>query len=77
MNGWKPIHTAPRDGTLVLCWVEQRPGYCEETGDIPDDEGGHMLIYFEGGEWRFLYGDEDAIEYGPTHWMPLPPPPGR
>jgi len=32
-------------------------------------------MYFDG-EWRILFGGDDAeAEYGPTHWMPLPEPP--
>jgi Protein of unknown function (DUF551) len=41
----------------------------------PDDQGSCAVMYFDG-EWRILFGDDDAeAEYGPTHWMPLPEPP--
>jgi hypothetical protein len=73
MSEWKPIESAPKDGTLILL-------YC------PDDEpcivvGNYYRDEEMDGEW-WLYADElltDACPEGakPTHWMPLPPPPDR
>jgi len=71
-EGWKPIETAPRDGTEVLLWDEDSGGSCEVafwsathscwledfTADPP---AGTDVV----GQTVYL----------PTHWMPLPPPP--
>lgn len=57
---WKPIETAPKDGTGIL-------GFISETWI----EG----IFWNGAEWSYLC-DGDITPYGrsqPTHWMPLPP----
>jgi hypothetical protein len=67
---WKPIETAPRDGTLIL------------LADISPDD--HCVKCAEQGCWEFIeVSDYDGaviydwstamgrIEF-PTHWMPLP-----
>jgi hypothetical protein len=66
---WRPIHSAPKDGTLILIHrTEQR--YAEDTH--------HVARWVAEDEWwqvhdgkfdHALRGDE------PTHWMPLPEPP--
>ena len=62
MSEWRPIETAPRDGTEVLgAWeFAWTGGWCLEP-----------VIYREGA-WIVSW-DHDAAE--PTHWMPLPKPP--
>lgn len=83
---WRPIETAPRDGTQVLLWAEA----WIMTWGI-------QIGLFENGEWHTSEGnvgdndedfdpsaeidsdedfDEDA-NLGPTHWMPLPPSPAK
>jgi hypothetical protein len=59
---WKPIETAPKDGTPVL-------GY--HTGKM-------TTVYWGlWNEWQLVepgaYAEED--DWRPTHWMPLPEPP--
>lgn len=78
---WKPIATAPKDGTHLLAWSkgwgyfacrwytpEQLAEYEDELQPFrpPNDPAD-----YDGG-W-FTLGDVD--EQTPTHWMPLPPPP--
>lgn len=65
-HGWQPIETAPRDGTWVWAFWPVQNG-CDQqrvTCWVADEEGGWM----------------DAADYvdwtQPTHWQPLPPPPG-
>lgn len=65
-DGWRPIETAPRDGTeiLVCMW----------------DDHTMMVVNYEadparpGHPWWTLDGQAYA-EGAPTHWMPLPAPP--
>lgn len=71
MSEWKPIKTAPKDGTkiLVCCfdhgwemevshWVTDEP-YVDEDDQEKTYKG-----------WLPMIGIS-----GPTHWMPLPKPP--
>lgn len=56
---WRPIETAPRDGTLILATVKHI---------------GCDAVSFWGAGWRettngLMLRDE------PTHWQPLPAPP--
>lgn len=65
---WRPIETAPKDGTGVLVYLPdfcrvREAWFCEETGLWPADDP-----YDEDGE---------PCNVGlPTHWMPLPAAPG-
>lgn len=53
---WRPIYTAPKDGTRVLLFA---PDYGQCVGTwIPTSEGGSWI----SGEW----------DVEPTSWMPLP-----
>lgn len=76
-GGWRPIETAPRDGTYIL--IPGRTGRndriavtipecvswrdCPLLGGLPDFQGG----------WRPI--DDAQAARKPTHWMPLPEPP--
>jgi hypothetical protein len=67
MSEWRPIETAPRDGTEVLLyttafngeWIVVQGAYFSSPKQIDD-----------GWETAFGFHGE------PTHWQPLPPPPG-
>lgn len=74
---WRPIDTAPRDGTPVLLWsiYEMIDGACSVAVFAPDFdswvgmcEGDLLDIKTERGLVWWKVQD-------PTHWMPLPPPP--
>lgn len=70
MSEWKPIETAPKDGTEVLLLLEESSRYYS----------GCVVSYFDGGEWRDpLHEDDAELSHSgcgkPTHWMPLPTPP--
>lgn len=65
---WKPIETAPRDGTEYIatdgqiCTVENHPeGYMPGTWTK------------DGNKWSGYASRH--IGYSPTHWIPLPEPP--
>lgn len=74
MTEWQPIETAPKDGTKILL----TPGEVE-TVTIGSFERPHLV-----GEtgWRSIERDSDAwgctyrMDIKPTHWMPIPDPPG-
>lgn len=76
-NSWRPIESAPRDGTQVRLW---RPEIEEETiGSFRVDEG------YSGDEkpgWFDNTYDDYSCGYAstplsPTHWMPLAAPPTK
>jgi hypothetical protein len=62
-DGWQPIETAPRDGTVV--WVFNGEQAC-------------MWWDHVCGLWLWsevLLSDVDPEPDQPTHWRPLPAPP--
>lgn len=64
MSEWQTIETAPKDGDIFLAW----------------ERGVSMAFWsVEFKKWsdcaeQHFYGDDS--EFKPTHWMPLPKPPG-
>jgi hypothetical protein len=78
VSEWRPIATAPRDGTPILACMA---GYGTSWGSYvlhPSEQP--MTIYFGNyhpnspgrGEWRDGNGHRRPHM---THWMPLPDPP--
>lgn len=68
---WKPIETAPRDGTRILAWCVH--ALASATHDEDDGYRGPVIarwIEHNGGGWCW-HGLAGTF----THWMPLPPPP--
>lgn len=76
---WRPIESAPKDGTRVDLWVNGRREPGARFGK-PDHECGEAGPYCDS-DWHSqklgwiddVFGD--PIE-NPTHWMPLPAAPG-
>lgn len=67
---WKPIETAPKDGTEFLAFGSYR-----YEGDDADTIYHYVVSYAnnETHPWEI-----DGTQFGPkffSHWMPLPPPP--
>jgi hypothetical protein len=69
---WRPIETAPKDGTWVLL-------YQADGLTLPVSMGNYYREEERGEDGRFLSGgwllfEVDGLpSYGdPTHWMPLP-----
>jgi hypothetical protein len=71
-NGWRPIETAPKDGTTILVYglpqsIEgvsyHRPAAYTAAWDTIDD-----AFCLSGGTWVGPFID-------PAYWMPVPPPP--
>jgi len=59
---WRPIESAPADGTEILAYM---PGLAL----------GQIVLYWQDGYWR-KKANSMGLKYPPTHWMPLPSPPG-
>lgn len=69
MNEWKPVETAPKDGTVILLG-------CPALGAMK--EPGVRRVY--EGRWNFLEKCFTSVNgfivlRVATHWMPLPAPP--
>ena len=62
MSEWKPIETAPRDGTGILIG-RFAPG-TQWDGRMEVDRVSTTAGFGTFNQW-----------YPPTHWMPLPTPP--
>ena len=90
-EGWRPISTAPKDGTHILlhapaCEHEGAPVQARTTYGhwcAPSDT---PRIKYQDGfapepEWEDFepfwasWDGGFTEEHPPTHWMPLPPPP--
>jgi hypothetical protein len=73
MSKWKPIETAPRDGTTILVY-----GYWEGEISGKEKKPNVWLCSSQGVEDEFCLEGCDgyaAWVNNPMYWMPLPPPP--
>ena len=69
---WKPIETAPKDGTNVLVY-ERFPKWQKWVGK--DEYDSYIEIgYYQDGDWC-IRAHVPPWNNDPTHWMPLPEPP--
>ena len=75
-TGWKPIESAPKDGTLILLWDKDLE--LAISGCWFNDAGIDTPDAFEP-PCSFWSSSADLVEWAeldnPTHWMPLPTPP--
>lgn len=69
MTGWKPIKTAPKDGTkIIVCGKSYLGEYYIADVKWDDTFGG----------WVMFSPEEDGYTvecFGHSHWMPWPDPP--
>lgn len=68
---WRPIETAPKDGTDVLCFCVE-PEFAEEGN--PHKEF-RVCFYGQLQPDYFCWMSHYGYEQRPTHWQPLPNPP--
>jgi hypothetical protein len=75
--GWRPIETAPKDGTEILL-------YGDWAGETQGIGLRHIMLVgfwrdgrtdYPGYEWDVSGTDGYAAWMKSTHWMPLPPHP--
>lgn len=79
LMGWQPIETVPKDGRMVLCWVQAfRVGEDDEgrqhEADVSECDFGAWRNNEHGGYFD-AFAFPRAERESPTHWMPLPPAP--
>lgn len=65
-QAWQPIDSAPKDGTPVIGFM---PTYYQGKG------GQAVIVWMNYTDRPGWYSDVSSI-HEPSHWMPLPPPPG-
>ena len=87
MAEWRPIETAPRDGTPIVAWLDGRPvviGWAQELEKRPppflERPVGYQPEILRVGGWRrmvltdvFGWGFHQDFEIvAPEYWEPLP-----
>ena len=72
-EGWRPIESAPRDGTAILgLWMPSPGAYTRVSGN----NYGIVAFDDERGFWALVDdGDEPDEVMRPDYWRPLPAPP--
>lgn len=65
MSEWREIKSAPRDGTVILCYFPDEPERRRMST-------GFFLPNVPSGVFGALFGHDITA---PTHWMPIPAPP--
>ena len=70
---WKPIESAPKDGTHILLWEQWGTDPFVGWWCMGSWSASHEHVDAEGG-WDGAVV-VDRIECPVTHWMPLPEPP--
>ncbi len=84
MSKWKPIETAPLDGTAILVMRDIWPGTKSGRAEECDATNTYVVAWWQNenadsGAWT-CYMDmilDPECPIVPTHWMPLPWPPER
>jgi hypothetical protein len=86
MISWKPIETAPKDGSYVLCWapgwenpcfliwkINSRIVSAKQTGKNTWQNIGDMAESYFGDPQEMDDYELAKPGGGPTHWVSLPP----
>jgi hypothetical protein len=72
---WRDIATAPRDSKARLVWVPENRCMFVVTWRDGDSFSEDEICRPAG--WYIFGGHQNLLSGTPTHWMPLPPPPGE
>lgn len=77
MSEWQPIETAPKDGSMFLCWISAvRYGETDEGQPYQQDASQIDFCWWRDGVDGNGYLDPACGQIGDsqsvTHWMPLP-----
>lgn len=70
IGAWRPIETAPKDGTQIMVWRRSSFG----SGYFRLDRWTRDWREHEDWEGN-REGQGEGSMYPPTHWTPLPTPP--
>lgn len=66
---WQPADKLPYEGVTVLVWAPSR--------DEPSLAYLSLAPSWAEGDFWWRHADTGVpLDWEPTHWMPLPPPPG-
>lgn len=70
---WRPIESAPLDGTDILVYVPAKPWASDshQRGVAPAYQ---EVVYWRDGDW-WMHGEEYTVTRAATHWKPLDSPP--
>lgn len=79
MSEWQPIETAPRDGSMFLCWVsavrygetDEGQQYAQDVSQVDFCEWRTQVDIPDCG-WFDAFCGQIGDQQGVTHWMPLP-----
>jgi hypothetical protein len=69
MSEWQPIATAPKDGKPFFAWCVERGPFDPASREFAD-----IASWVGSDETGRFASSTGAI---PTHWLPIPAPPGR
>ena len=86
MNPWKPIETAPIDGTPILVgyWHPNKHwNQTTKTFDARPSDWVATVVYLQpthyGAAWNLVetgsHAEDDEVSFTPTHWTEIPTPP--
>ena len=72
-RGWKPIRTAPRDGTVIDLWIKAKDCAFRAVKMRWDkDQRTGEVGWIDDESERILYHAYVNVEPEATHWMPMP-----
>lgn len=78
MHGWQPIESAPKDGSLIVCWAAGWESPCflrwktnRRIQITPVSERGGLVPDYFGDSYESDDYELARPDGGPSHWHPL------